>query len=183
MVTSWWLALSSNPGAQGEEEVHPAAGGEPDPEGPAFGGAATAAGIARVTPPSARENQAFAQIRDGVRRAEERHAEDHDERHQPADREAVPPHRADPLRRIDPTGAAPRAMRECDRRSGPEQPVVNLALVDGRAFGPALVAVDQPGVVDAQDVEDRGVEVVDVEPVLDGVQADLVGLADDDARP
>ena len=35
--------------------------------------------------------------------------------------------------------------------------------------------------VDAQGVQDRGVDVVDVEPVFDGMEAEVVGLADDDA--
>ena len=40
------------------------------------------------------------------------------------------------------------------------------------------MAIDQLGVVDAQAVEDRGVDVVDVQAVFDGVEADLVGPAD-----
>ena len=62
------------------------------------------------------------------------------------------------------------------------KPTKDLALVDGRSFGPALVPEDEPGMIDAQGVEDRGVDVVDVEPVFDGMEADLVGLADDDSR-
>src|SRR5687768_16191187 len=54
----------------------------------------------------------------------------------------------------------------------------NDALVEGGTLGPALVEVDELGVVEAHQGEDRGVQVVDVEPVLDGVQANLVGGAD-----
>ena len=45
----------------------------------------------------------------------------------------------------------------------------------------ALEAVGQPRVVDAQQVQDRGVQVVDVDRVLDGGVAELVGLAVGDA--
>ena len=46
---------------------------------------------------------------------------------------------------------------------------------------PALELEGQAFVVDAQAVEDRGVEVVDVDGVLDDVVAEVVGLAVDDA--
>ena len=39
----------------------------------------------------------------------------------------------------------------------------------------------QPSVVDAQAVQDRRVQVVDVDRVLDDVVAEIVGLAVDDA--
>src|SRR4051794_17171622 len=50
----------------------------------------------------------------------------------------------------------------------------DLALVEGGSLGTPLVAIDEPGMVEAEDVEDRGVEVVHVEPVPDGVQAHLI---------
>ena len=45
----------------------------------------------------------------------------------------------------------------------------------------ALELEGQAAVVDAQAVQDRGVEVVDVDRVLDDVVAEVVGLAVDDA--
>ena len=47
----------------------------------------------------------------------------------------------------------------------------------GQAEVAALEAVGQPLVVDAEQVQDRGVQVVDVDGVLDGVVAEVVGLA------
>ena len=41
----------------------------------------------------------------------------------------------------------------------------------------AVVAVRQPLVIHAEQVQDRGVQVVDADPVLDGLVADLVGRA------
>ncbi len=49
----------------------------------------------------------------------------------------------------------------------------------GQAEVAPLEAVGEPRVVDAEQVEDRGVEVVDVDRVLDDVPAEVVGLADD----
>ena len=51
----------------------------------------------------------------------------------------------------------------------------------GQAVVAALVLEGQPGVVDAQAVQDRGVQVVDVDRVLDDVVAEVVGLAVGDA--
>ena len=56
----------------------------------------------------------------------------------------------------------------------------DLALHVGQAEVAAGVAVGQPRVVQAQQVEDRGVEVVDVDAVLGDVDAVLVGRAVDD---
>ena len=58
----------------------------------------------------------------------------------------------------------------------------NLLHDAGRAaVGEALLAavgmVDEPGVVEAEQVEDRGLEVVGRDDVLDGAVADLVGRA------
>src|SRR5579883_711862 len=49
------------------------------------------------------------------------------------------------------------------------------ALYVRQAEIPAAVAVGQPLVVDAEQVQDGGVQVVDVDPVLDRVHPDLVG--------
>ena len=51
----------------------------------------------------------------------------------------------------------------------------------GQAEVAALEAVGQPLVVDAEQVQHRGVQVVDVDDVLDGVVAELVGRAVGDA--
>ena len=46
----------------------------------------------------------------------------------------------------------------------------------GQAEVAALEAVGEPRVVDAEEAEDRGVEVVDVDDVLHGRVAEFVGL-------
>ena len=67
------------------------------------------------------------------------------------------------------------------RRSG--QDFADDVAVDvGQAEVAALEAVGQLGVVEAQQVQDRGLQVVDVDAVLDGVEAELVGLADGRGR-
>ena len=53
----------------------------------------------------------------------------------------------------------------------------DLAADVGQAEVAALEAVGQPRVVEAEQVQDRGVQVVDVDLVLDGVEAEVVGLA------
>ena len=58
----------------------------------------------------------------------------------------------------------------------------DLAVDVGQPEVAAGVAIGQPGVIEAQQVEDRGVEVVDVDLVVDGVVAVIVGGAVDDAR-
>src|SRR6516164_9530333 len=58
-------------------------------------------------------------------------------------------------------------------------PRKRLSLVHRRAFGPPLVAIDDARVIEAQKVQDGGVQIVDVQPIFDGVQAHLVGAADD----
>ena len=52
----------------------------------------------------------------------------------------------------------------------------DLAVYVGQPEVAAGVAVDQPGVVDAHQVQDRRVVVVDVHGVGDDVDAELVGL-------
>ena len=58
-----------------------------------------------------------------------------------------------------------------------------LLLDPGQPDVEALELVRQPLVVDPQAVQDRGVQVVDVDRVLDHVVAEVVGLAVLDARP
>ena len=48
----------------------------------------------------------------------------------------------------------------------------------GEAEVPALELVGQPRVIDAQAVQDRGVQIVDVDRILRDVVAEVVGLAD-----
>ena len=55
---------------------------------------------------------------------------------------------------------------------------VGVAFVLVDALGAAFVEVDELGVIEAEQVQDRGVQVVDVQAVLDGVQAEVVGRAD-----
>src|SRR5437879_366212 len=79
-----------------------------------------------------------------------------------------------------PGSSTPRPLRQ-GTGLRPEQAAKDLPFIDRGALGAALMPVDQLGVVHTQGMKDRGVEVVDVESVFDGVQADLVGLADDEA--
>ena len=51
----------------------------------------------------------------------------------------------------------------------------------GEAEVAALEAEGQLLVVEAEQVQDRGVEVVDVDAVFDGAEAEFVGLAEDGA--
>ncbi len=63
----------------------------------------------------------------------------------------------------------------------------DLAVDVGQAKVAAGVAIDQPGVVDSHQVQDRRVVVVDVHRIGDDVDAELVGLAEGEsplhARP
>jgi hypothetical protein len=54
---------------------------------------------------------------------------------------------------------------------------VGLAFVECRPLGSPLVAIGQLHIVQSEQPQDRGMQVVDVQPVADGVQADLVRLA------
>ena len=56
-----------------------------------------------------------------------------------------------------------------------------MPIHDRQPFVAAVVREGQLLVIEAQQVQDRGVDVVDVGLVLDGVQADLVGRAVGDA--
>ena len=55
---------------------------------------------------------------------------------------------------------------------------VRLALVDGRGFRSALVTVHEVEVVNAQQMQDGGVQIMHVETVLHGPQAEFVRFAD-----
>jgi hypothetical protein len=55
---------------------------------------------------------------------------------------------------------------------------VGAAFVLVDALRAALVRIDEPGVVDPEQVEDRGVQVVDMEPVFDRIEAEFVGGPD-----
>ena len=57
----------------------------------------------------------------------------------------------------------------------------HLAVHVGQPVVPALELVGQPRVIDAQAMEDRGVQVVDVDRVAGDVVAEVVGLAVGDA--
>ena len=61
-------------------------------------------------------------------------------------------------------------------------PRTTVPLDIGQAEVAALVAVGQARVVDPQEVEDGGVQVVDVDRVLDDVVGEVVGLAVGDPR-
>ena len=63
-----------------------------------------------------------------------------------------------------------------------EEPLDDPAADVGQAEVAALEAVGQPQVVEAEQVEDRRLDVVDVDAVLDAREAELVGLAEGDAR-
>ena len=53
----------------------------------------------------------------------------------------------------------------------------------GQAVVAALEAVGQLRVVEAEQVQDRGLQVVDVDLVLGDAEAEFVGLAVRDTRP
>src|SRR3954468_1384675 len=63
-----------------------------------------------------------------------------------------------------------------------QQPLYQVPVYVGQAVVAALEAVDQLLVVDAHAVQERGVEVVDVDGVLDDVVAIVVGLTENGAR-
>ena len=58
----------------------------------------------------------------------------------------------------------------------------DLAMHVGQAEVAAAVAVGEAGMVQAHQVQDGGVQVVDVHAVFDGVEAELVGRAIDQCR-
>ncbi len=59
----------------------------------------------------------------------------------------------------------------------------NFAMHVGQAEVAAAVAVGEPFVVHTEEVENRGVEVVDVDLILNGHEAELVGRTVDMAPP
>ena len=72
----------------------------------------------------------------------------------------------------------------CANRSASAQYLgQNIAVDVGQAKVAAGVAVDQPGVVDAHQVQDRRVVIVDVHGIGDDVDAEFVGLAEGACPP
>ena len=69
-----------------------------------------------------------------------------------------------------------RGPGEARLRSGQDR-LDDLPVHVGQAEVAALEVVGQPGVVDPQQMQDRGVQVVDVDGVLDDVVGEVVGLA------
>src|SRR4051812_20973020 len=67
-------------------------------------------------------------------------------------------------------------MKIRDATSG-EDVCHHAAVHVGEAEIAALEAVGEPLVVEAELVEERGVEIVDVDGVFDGVEAEVVGAA------
>jgi hypothetical protein len=45
------------------------------------------------------------------------------------------------------------------------------------------MSINQSGVINTQRVKDRGVNIVNVEPIFDGMEPEVVGFTDDDAWP
>ena len=54
---------------------------------------------------------------------------------------------------------------------------VRLALVDGRRFRSALVTVHEIEVVNTQQMQDGGVQIMHMQAILHGPQAEFVGAA------
>ena len=70
------------------------------------------------------------------------------------------------------------SLRQWSIGSGQRQNRLDdLSLHVGQPEVAALEPVGQPGVVDAEQVQDRRVQVVDVDGVLDDVVGEVVGLA------
>ena len=59
--------------------------------------------------------------------------------------------------------------------SGTQQLFVGVPFVLVDAFGPSLVLVDELGVIDAEQMEDRRVDVVNMQTIFDGIQTEIVG--------
>src|SRR5436309_3388148 len=76
---------------------------------------------------------------------------------------------------VKPEGSHPELKVE-GRSAGDS--LVGLALVERGPFRPALVAVDQPQVIQSEQIENGGVQVVDMQAVFDSVQAQFIGGAD-----
>ena len=53
--------------------------------------------------------------------------------------------------------------------------LISRAFVLIDSLGAAFVLIDELGVIDTEQMQDGGVEVVDVQFVLDGAQAEVVG--------
>ena len=57
----------------------------------------------------------------------------------------------------------------------------HFAVVNRRPFVPSIVQIRQPLVIHADEMKDGRVDVVDVRPILDCAQPDLIGLTNDGA--
>src|SRR6266567_4514880 len=64
-------------------------------------------------------------------------------------------------------------------RRSRRDPRKRFPFVERQSLGPALVAIDQFGMVQAHQPKDGRVQIVNVQRVLDGAQSELIGLADD----
>src|SRR5262245_23946397 len=75
-------------------------------------------------------------------------------------------------------GGVRRDGHGCADRAGSREDLANQGAGDGgQAEAPAVVSVSKPLVVEAEEVEDGGMEVVDMHAVDGGGVADLVRLA------
>src|SRR5437867_76834 len=61
----------------------------------------------------------------------------------------------------------------------PDDLRVRLPFIECEALWSALVAVNELGVVQTHQIQNRRVEIMHVEPVLDSVQSQFVGFAND----
>ena len=63
-----------------------------------------------------------------------------------------------------------------------EQTATDPAFVDRRPFGTTLVPENELRVIHPQSVQDRRMDIVNVQPVLDGMKTHFIGLPDHDSR-
>src|SRR4051812_13890018 len=71
---------------------------------------------------------------------------------------------------------SPPPWRGWPLRCSRQQTFHDLAADVGQSEISALESVGQLGVIEAEQVEDRGVKVVDMHPVLDDAEAEIIGL-------
>src|SRR4051812_2416858 len=91
----------------------------------------------------------------------------------------LPPQRSIPAVSTTRTNERGRRLRSHCRFSHSRNTPIRFAFVHGRAFGPALMAVEEARVIEAEQMQDRRVEVMYVQAIRDRVQTDFVGAADD----